>query len=190
MRGTLDVHHDLLAREVTHEVVSIARPASTCDDIPAAAGLAPTSCVAVRVYRFTPPGPPATRFVAALVQAGTRPQEPCLLRALAERLRGPVTGLAAATSAETSAATDYRAGLVSPVGLPPEVVVVADAALTGLAVLYVPTGDSGTVVGIPTQRLLEVCAATVHRLVVPVVSLPTRLRLAGPTDSRSVALPG
>jgi prolyl-tRNA editing enzyme YbaK/EbsC (Cys-tRNA(Pro) deacylase) len=121
VRTALDVHRELLARDVPHEVVRVRRRLATADDLPAALGL-DAGCVAVRLYRVTrrPSRAPRPGWAAVLVPAGAVPDPAALLDALdAESVR-PATG------AETNSTTGYPAGLVSPVGLPADVEVLAD----------------------------------------------------------------
>jgi prolyl-tRNA editing enzyme YbaK/EbsC (Cys-tRNA(Pro) deacylase) len=158
--GLLNVHQALLAREVHHEIVHLSRSVSEADDIPAALGLEPTRCGVVRVYT-SDDGP-----VAALLPAGEWPDERQLVRGL--RLAGhSAAGLRPASRDETAAATDYQAGLVSPLGLAGDVTTLADAKLAAMPVVYVPTGDSGTALGIHTEDLLILTGARVTWLTLP-----------------------
>ena len=153
MRGALDVHRELLARDVPHEVVRLrGTVAADADDLPRALGLDPCSCVAVRVY-VTDVG-----TVAVLVQAGAVPQPAALLSVLGARTLRP------ATADEVNAGTDYAAGLVSPVCLPAGVLLVADEALRAAEVLYCPVGEGGVALGIRSADLLAASGARVHDL--------------------------
>lgn len=152
MRGALDVHRELLAADVAHEVVRIRGGVLTADDLPAALEVDARSCVAVRCY-VTDRG-----TVAVAVHAGVVPDPAAVLDAVGG------TTLRAATSDEVNAATDYAAGLVSPLGLPPEVVLLADAALGAADVLYCPVGEGGVAVGIRTRDLLVASRARVATL--------------------------
>jgi len=153
VRGALDVHRELLARDVPHEVVRLrGTVAADADDLPRALGLDPGSCVAVRVY-VTDVG-----TVAVLVQAGGVPQPAALLGVLGARTLRP------ATADEVNARTDYAAGLVSPVCLPAEVLLVADEALRGPEVLYCPVGEGGVALGIRSADLLAATGARVTAL--------------------------
>jgi len=153
VRGALDVSRDLLARDVPHEVVRLrGTAAADADDLPRALDLPPASCVAVRVY-VTDVG-----TAAVLVQAGGVPQPAALLEALGARTLRP------ATADEVNAATDYAAGLVSPVCLPEDVLLVADEALRGPGVLYCPVGEGGVALGIRSADLLAATGARVVAL--------------------------
>jgi prolyl-tRNA editing enzyme YbaK/EbsC (Cys-tRNA(Pro) deacylase) len=158
--GLLDVHQALLAQEVHHEIVHLSRSVSEADDIPAALGLESTRCGVVRIYA-SDGGP-----VAALVPAGQWPDERQLLRAL--RLAGHAAGgLRPASLDEITSVTDYQASLVSPFGLPGPVRILADTSLAAVPVVYVPTGDSGTALGIRTEDLLRLTGAWVTWLTLP-----------------------
>ena len=153
MRGALDVHRELLARDVPHEVVRLrGTSVADADDLPRALGLDPGCCVAVRVY-VTDVG-----TVAVLVSAGEVPQPAALLDAVGARTLRP------ATADEVNAATDYAAGLVSPVCLPAEVLLVADEALRAPEVLYCPVGEAGVALGIRSADLLAATGARVVAL--------------------------
>ena len=179
MRGALDVHRELLARGVPHEMVRLRRPVLSADDLPASLDLPARSCVAVRCYvagdcpdaatpatratavtTVTPGADGATggRWVAAMVHAGVVPDPVALLDAVGAR------SLRAATGAEVNAVTDSAAGLVSPVGLPAEVALLADAALGEAEVLYCATGEGGVALGVRTHDLLRAVGPRVASL--------------------------
>ena len=150
MRGALDVHRELLARDVPHEVVRLPSRLASADDLPAALGLE-VGCVAVRCYLVERPG--SSSFAAVLVPAGAVPQPTALLDALAARSVRP------ARPEQVNAATDYAAGLVCPVGLPPEVEVLVDEALERSPTSYCALGEGGVALGIRTRDLVEVVGA-------------------------------
>jgi prolyl-tRNA editing enzyme YbaK/EbsC (Cys-tRNA(Pro) deacylase) len=157
MKSALDVHRALLADGVEHEVVRLRTAVVSADDLPRALGVPRERCVAVRCYRTTDRAG-ARGLAAVLVRAGDTPDPASLLDAL-----GAVS-VRAATGAEVNAATDYAAGLVSPICLPPDVPLLADAALGGSDVLYAPTGESGVALGIHTRDLLVASGARVTTL--------------------------
>lgn len=153
MRGALDVHRELLASDVPHEVVRLrGAVVVNADDLPAALDVPAGSCVALRCY-VTDGG-----FVAVAVRAGVVPDPRAVLDALGART------LRAATADEVNAATDYAAGLVSPLCLPPGVTLLADAALCAADVLYCPVGEGGVALGIRTADLLSASGAQVEQL--------------------------
>lgn len=145
VKGALDVHRELLARDVPHEMVRLRARATTADDLPRLLGLT-HGCVAVRCYEVSRRSGPV--FAAVLVPAGRLPQPGALLEALdAESLR-------AARPDAVNAATDYAHGLVGPVCLPPEVELLADSALGRSDVSYCAVGEGQVVLGIRTRDLL------------------------------------
>lgn len=177
MKGALDVHRELLARDVPHEVVRLGSRLLTADDLPRVLSLE-QGCISVRCYvveRAT------VSFAAGLVVSGTVPSPPHLLEALEAWSVRP------ATPDEVNAATDYAAGLVSPVCLPPEVELVADVALERSEVSYCALGEGGVALGIRTADLL---GATGARLVAltepapPVVLGPRVIELDDPRRIR------
>ena len=152
MRGPLEARQVLLEHEVLHNVIHLPRRIATADVLPTTLGLAPRDCVAVRCYR-TDTGP-----VAAIVAAGLWPDADLLAEAL--RLRSAaVSGLRRATRDEVNADTDYQAGLVCPLALPARVTLLADVRLLRSPVVYVPTGDPGTALGMQTRDLFTVTGA-------------------------------
>lgn len=153
VRGALDVHRELLARDVPHEVVRVrGQVVVNADDLPDALDVPPTSCLAVRCY-VTDLG-----FVAVMVHAGVVPDPRAVLDALGART------LRVARADEVNAATDYAAGLVSPVGLPSQIPLLADTALVVSEVGYCPVGEGGVVLGIRISDLLVAVGARVASL--------------------------
>lgn len=152
MKGALDIHRELLARDVPHEIVRLPRVVLHADEIPDALGLAPEQCVAVRMYVAD------GDLVAVAVPAGRTPDPTALLTMLGVR------SVRTATAQEVNACTDFAAGLVSPVLLPDDVPLYADASIGASDVLYAPTGDTGTALGIRTGELFVVSGARVAEL--------------------------
>jgi prolyl-tRNA editing enzyme YbaK/EbsC (Cys-tRNA(Pro) deacylase) len=152
MKGALDIHHELLARDVPHEIVRLPRVVLQADEIPDALGLAPAQCLALRMYVAD------GELVAVGVPAGSTPDPAALLAALGARSLRP------ATAQEVNARTEFAAGLVSPVLLPDDVPLYVDAAVGLRDVLYAPTGDTGTALGIRTGDLLMASGARVADL--------------------------
>lgn len=163
MKGAIDVHRALLAQDVPHEIVRLPRPVLHADEIPDVLGLPPQRCLVVRVYE-TEHG-----LIAALVRAGDLPHPAAMLLAAAARRLSP------APADLVNRMTDYAASLVSPVLLPEEVRLVADAAVGMVDVVYAPTGDSGTALGIAAQDLLRAAGAQIADLCA-----------SGPADGSSV----
>ncbi|HET7530299.1 MAG TPA: YbaK/EbsC family protein [Mycobacteriales bacterium] len=155
MKDALDVHRSLLAREVPHEVVRLPRMVLSADEIPDALGLPAERCVAVRLYRAD------EQTAAVIVRAGEHPHPGAVLAALKAR------SLRVVRPDEVNALTDFAAPLVSPVLLPESVRVLADACVGHVDVVYAPTGDSGTVLGITSRWLLTASRASVAELCSP-----------------------
>jgi prolyl-tRNA editing enzyme YbaK/EbsC (Cys-tRNA(Pro) deacylase) len=152
MKGALDIHRELLARDVQHEIVRLPRVVLQADEIPDALGLAAEHCVAVRMYVAD------GELVAVAVPAGRTPDPTALLATLSASAVRP------ATAQEVNTRTDFAAGLVSPVLLPDDLPLYADAAIGSSEVCYAPTGDTGTALGIRVGDLLVVSGARVADL--------------------------
>ena len=157
MKGDLDVHRALLAADVPHEVVRLDSRITDADELPRALGLR-AGCLSVRCYLVTRSRGAGDAFVAVLVPAGATPDPTALLTALAARAVRP------AEPGEVNDATEYAAGLVSPVGLPPEVELLADAAVGACDVVYTAVGEVGLALGIRTRDLLVATGAHVTTL--------------------------
>jgi prolyl-tRNA editing enzyme YbaK/EbsC (Cys-tRNA(Pro) deacylase) len=157
MKSALDVHRELLAADVAHEMLRLRSPIVGADDLPDALGVDAAACVAIRCYR-TIGRDGSSRLCAVMVRAGDTPDPAALLDAL------DAVSVRAATAAEVNQSTDYAAGLVSPLCLPDDVPLLADAALGGAEVLYAATGESGVAVAIRTRDLLVAANARVTTL--------------------------
>ena len=157
MKSALDVHRALLAADVPHEMVRLRAPALTGDDLPRVLGVPRESCAVIRCYRVTRRDG-GTQVAAVLLRSGDTPDPASLLDAFHAVSIRPATG------AEVNAATDFASSLVSPLCLPADVLLLADAALGGSEVLYAPTGESGVALGIHTRDLLVTCGARVTNL--------------------------
>jgi prolyl-tRNA editing enzyme YbaK/EbsC (Cys-tRNA(Pro) deacylase) len=155
MKDALDVHRSLLARDVPHEIVRLPRLVLSADEIPAILGLPPERCVAVRFYLAD------ERPVAVIVRAGELPHPGAVLAAAGART------LRSARADLVNQLTEFPAPLVSPVLLPTSVVVLADTCVGQEDVVYAPTGDGGTVLGISTRWLLTASRASVAELCAP-----------------------
>lgn len=159
MRGALDVHRELLARDVPHEMVRLAGRALSGDDLPRLLDL-PVGCVTVRCYELTRDGG-RSGFAAVLVPAGKVPDPASLLEALGAR------SVRAASADVVNEVTDYVAGLVAPVCLPESVELIADSALGDSDVCYCPAGEGQVALGIRTRDLLVATGARVATLTAP-----------------------
>ena len=165
MKGPLDIHQFLLAHDVHHEIVRLPRSAATAATLAEALGLPPRRCVAVHPFHAIT----ATGDVLVLVLA---PSDAALgddtVRAgqLAKLLRGRLGAgvtFEPARPGLVSSHTDYLAGHLAPLLLPPDVIVVALQSLVDLAasVVYTPTGDAGTALGLRALDLLVLTRAMV-----------------------------
>ncbi len=160
MRTALDVHRELLAGDVRHEIVRLRSLVASADDLPRVMDL-PEGCAAVRCYLPTGGATAlSVGMVAVLVRAGTTPDPRGVLRALPEH----TGGLRPASPTEVNQATGYAAGLVCPVGLPADVPLLVDEALAGRQVLYTAVGEGGVALGIRTLDLLRTTGAVVAPL--------------------------
>jgi prolyl-tRNA editing enzyme YbaK/EbsC (Cys-tRNA(Pro) deacylase) len=155
MLDALDVHRSLLAREVPHEIVRLPRVALSADEIPAVLELPSDRCVVVRMYVAD------DKPVAVIMRAGEHPHPGAVLAAVRART------LRSMRPEAVNQLTDFAASLVSPLLLPESVTVLADSCVGLVDVVYAPTGDGGTVLGIPSGRLLRASRARVATLCAP-----------------------
>ena len=155
MLDALDVHRALLARDIPHEVVRLPQLVLSADEIPEAMGLPASRCVAVRLYLAD------DKPAAVIVRAGELPHPGAVLAALGART------LRVARPDLVNQITDFAAPLVCPVLLPDSVPVLADSCVGHTDVVYAPTGDSGTVLGIASRWLLTASRASVAELCAP-----------------------
>jgi prolyl-tRNA editing enzyme YbaK/EbsC (Cys-tRNA(Pro) deacylase) len=155
MKDALAIHRELLARGVPHEIVRLRRIILSADELPEALGLPAGQCIAVRLYEAD------GKLVAFCVPAGATPAPSALLHVTGARRIGvaPVDRI--------NAETDFAASLAAPLLLPDDVPVFADASLPAREVLYTPTGESGTALGIHSRDLLAVSGARVAPLLTP-----------------------
>lgn len=176
MRGPLDIHQFLLAHDVHHEIVRIPRNAAGSQgaiSLAQALGLPERRCVAVHPYRA--PDKSADRLALLLAPADTVIDDAVMGQRLSKALsthaisarRGqapdPCAVFVPAGAELVSRRTDYLAGHVAPLLLPPDVEVVALQSLADLAttVVYTATGDIGTALGLRALDLLVLSKATV-----------------------------
>ena len=158
MKSALDVHRELLQRDVPHEVVRLRSRLLSADDLPRVLALE-RGCATVRCYVVEREG--ETSFAAVLVPSGLVPSPALLLEALDACTVRP------ARPEQVNAATDFAAELVSPVCLPPDVELLADDRLTQDPVCYTALGEGGVALGIRTRDLLAATGARVVALTSP-----------------------
>lgn len=151
MKGALDIHRMLLEHGTHHEIVRLRRLVTYADELPEVLGLPPGRCLAVRMYQaddggLSPGSRDTPRLVALIVRADDVPPSRALRPALgAKNIRPAGPDL-------VSAVTDYAAGLVAPLLLPACVTVLLDRQIVDSndpdEVVYAPTGEGGTALGI------------------------------------------
>jgi Cys-tRNA(Pro)/Cys-tRNA(Cys) deacylase len=166
MLGPLDIHHYLLAHDVHHEIVRLPRPAASAEHLAEVLGLAPRRCLAVHPFHALTTD--ADLLVLVLAPADFAPEAASLVMLLSEVLRdrlGPNAVVTAAGADLVSSRTDYLAGHLAPLLLPPDVLVVATEGVVDLAatIIYTATGDGGTALGIGATDLLNLS----HAIVLP-----------------------
>lgn len=176
MRGPLDIHQFLLAHDVHHEIVRLPRNAGCSQgatSLAHALGLPEHRCVAV--HAFHAPTKAADRLALLLAPADAVIDDAVVGPRLAKttgpaavaRHKGesPDEGIVfvRAGSELVSRRTDYLAGHVAPLLLPSDVEVIALQSLADLAttVVYTPTGDIGTALGLRALDLIVLSRATV-----------------------------
>lgn len=158
MKSALDVHRELLSRDVPHEIVRLTRRVTSADELPRVLGLA-AGCVTVRCYDVQRRR--GSAFAAVLVPAGRVPDPATLLDAL------DASSVRPADPDRVNAMTDYAANLVGPVCLPAPVELLADTALGRSDVCYCAVGEGGVALGIRTRDLLVTTGARVASLTGP-----------------------
>lgn len=175
MKGPLDIHQFLLAHDVRHEIVRLPRTAPGASSLAEALGLPAHQCVAVCPFHtMTTTGD----LLAVVLTTSDRGVEPdALASQLADLMRnrlGEQLHFVPANATLVSQHTDYLAGHLSPLLLPPEVVVVATQQLADLATttVYAATGDAGTALALRALDLLVLS----HAIVLPEPSRVARRR--------------
>jgi Cys-tRNA(Pro)/Cys-tRNA(Cys) deacylase len=164
MLGPLDIHQYLLEHDVHHEIVRLPRPAASAEHLAEVLGVTPRRCLAIHpIHALTPDG---DLLVLVLAPADEQPTTSTLVFALRELLRdrlGPDAELSVAGAALVSRRTDYIAGHLAPLLLPPDVIVVSTRGVLDLAtsIIYTATGDGGTALGIAAADLLNLSQAIV-----------------------------
>lgn len=147
MKGALDVHRELLSRDVPHEIVRLPHPVSSADDLPGVLGLPPDRCVAVRVLDVD------GELVAVLLPVSAGLDESAVLATMHGQ------SVRQARPAAVSSATEYPPQLVPPLPLPAGLTLLADPSVGGRTVVYAPTGESGTALGIDADALVAASRA-------------------------------
>ena len=164
MLGPLDIHQYLLEHDVHHEIVRLPRPAASAEHLAEVLGVTPRRCLAIHPFHaLTPDG---DVLVLVMAPSDEDVNAATLVVALSELLRdrlGSDAQLSVAGAALVSRRTDYIAGHLAPLLLPPEVIVVSTRGVVDLAtsIIYTATGDGGTALGIAATDLLNLSRAIV-----------------------------
>jgi prolyl-tRNA editing enzyme YbaK/EbsC (Cys-tRNA(Pro) deacylase) len=150
--------------DVHHEIVRLPRPAASAEHLAEVLGVTPRRCLAIHPFHaLTPDG---DVLVLVLAPADEEADADSLVFTLRELLRdrlGPDAELSVAGAALVSRRTDYIAGHLAPLLLPPDVIVVSTRGILDLAtsIIYTATGDGGTALGIAATDLLNLSRAIV-----------------------------
>jgi prolyl-tRNA editing enzyme YbaK/EbsC (Cys-tRNA(Pro) deacylase) len=152
VKGALDIHRELLSRDVPHEILRLRRVVLDADEIADVLGIDAEQTVKVRLYVA------GSQMIAVAVPSGRATQPAALVRAGGSRTVRP------ATAQEINESTDYAAGLVSPLLLPKDMPLFVDSRIGRNDVVYTATGDTGTALGISTADLLVASRARVADL--------------------------
>lgn len=152
MNGALDIHRELLGRDIRHEIIRLPRVILQADELADLLGVDPDQVVTVRLFVAD------DQVIAVAVPSGRWPVTRSVLRATGART------LRDATAQEINESTRYAAGLVSPLLLPLDLPLFVDARLGRHDLLYTATGESGTALAIPTADLLVTSGARVADL--------------------------
>ncbi|MEV6150306.1 YbaK/EbsC family protein [Nonomuraea sp. NPDC052129] len=161
MKDALAIHRWLLAHQVHHEIVRLPRPMTCVDELPEAVSAAPGRCVAVTVFEV------ATRIgrevVVAVVSAiSDPPQAGAVCGALGVRQ------VRLAPDFLVNSATDYAAGLVSPLLLPEGLAVAVDDRLRADAdAIFTATGERHTALSMRALDLLTLLPGKTVNLRIP-----------------------
>jgi Cys-tRNA(Pro)/Cys-tRNA(Cys) deacylase len=164
MLGPLDIHQYLLEHDVHHEIVRLPRPAGSAENLAEVLGVTPRRCLAIHPFHtLTADG---DVLVLVLAPADEEPTTATLVSALRDLLRdrlGPNAEFTVAGAALVSRLTDYIAGHLAPLLLPPDVIVVSTRGVLDLAtsIIYTATGDGGTALGVAAADLLNLSGAIV-----------------------------
>jgi Cys-tRNA(Pro)/Cys-tRNA(Cys) deacylase len=152
MKDALSIHRLLLERQTAHEIIRLPRMITSADELPDVLGLPSRRCLCTRLYAG--PAAEAARLAAVIVTAGTRPSADAVADAL------DVTGVSPAPADLVNRATDYAADLVAPLMLPQNITLLLDERVAhDDEVVYTPTGEPSTALGIGALDLLSICGA-------------------------------
>lgn len=164
MKDTLDIHRSLLERERQHRIVRLPRLIVSADELPEVLDLHPQRCLVTRTYEA------GGQLLAFVVHAGRTSPLAAVLNAAGVKDARP------APPDVVNRATDYAAGLVAPLLLPPRVRVFVDRRTVDETdpadVVYTATGDSGTALRLRVDDLLELSGAKPADLATREIEVP------------------
>jgi prolyl-tRNA editing enzyme YbaK/EbsC (Cys-tRNA(Pro) deacylase) len=152
MKSALDIHRELLSRDVPHEILRLPRVVLDAEELAQALGVDPDQTVKVWIYVA------GDLMIAVAVPSGEAIRPEAVARLTGSREVRP------ATAQEINESTDYAAGLVAPLLLPKDMPLFVDARIGRHDVVYTATGDTGTALGIPTAELLVTSSARIADL--------------------------
>jgi prolyl-tRNA editing enzyme YbaK/EbsC (Cys-tRNA(Pro) deacylase) len=155
MKDALTIHRALLGWETRHEIVRLPFGVATADELPEALGLPAERCLVTRVYACEHVYRAERFLTGAVVCAGRQPLPDAVRREVGARQVRP------ARADTVNAVTEYAAGLVAPLLLPPAMPLLIDQRIIESRspddVVYTPTGEPSTALGI---RVADLCALT------------------------------
>jgi Cys-tRNA(Pro)/Cys-tRNA(Cys) deacylase len=146
LRASVDVHTQLLDRDIPHEIYATSGPIRFLEDAADALGLSPSEVIRVTVFS-TPAGP-----VATLTPLGVEPDAGAVAAA---------AGTAVArreTPAGASRHTGYIAHWVPPVAHEREVRVLIDRSVLAAEIVYTAGGEPGVILKIRPDDLVRATA--------------------------------
>ncbi|MQY05303.1 YbaK/EbsC family protein [Actinomadura macrotermitis] len=178
MKDALTIHRALLERETQHEIVRLPRAVAHADELPRALGLPADRCLVTRVYACDDVHRGRGFLTGVVVAAGERPRTDVVRLGVGARTVRP------ARADLVNAATEYAAGLVCPLLLPPAMPLLMDQRIIdGLAiddVVYTATGEPSTALGIRALDLYALSGAKPVHLFGPGPRPPARRMRAEP----------
>jgi Cys-tRNA(Pro)/Cys-tRNA(Cys) deacylase len=152
MKNALSIHRLLLESQTVHEIVRLPHVIGSGDELPDALGLPPARCLCTRMYSDT--AYDGSLLAAVIVTAGTWPATGTVASTL------DVETVSPAPDALVNEATEYTADLVAPLMLPDHITTLVDEDVAGTdEVVYTPTGEASTALGIRAVDLLALCDA-------------------------------
>lgn len=161
MKDALAIHRWLLAHQVHHEIVRLPRPVTRVEELPETISAAPERCVAVTVFEVAPRI--GREFVVAVASTLAAPVMPGAVGGLLG-----VRTVRPAPAHVVNRATDYAAGLVSPLLLPEELPLLIDDRLDcDDEPVLLATGERHTVLGMRALDLLAILSGKTVDLRVP-----------------------